>query len=212
MYYAAHQKKVVARRARTRGIIKSSSVGAVFPLVLLFSLLAFRPVHGFEYPKTTVQERSALIDLYQATTGSRWKIGWDITGGPCADGWYGIICSREGHVISLALNGNNLRGQIPASFTQLTWIESVDLSTNFLSGPLPDSLESLVKIERFDLRKNHLTGDPTNSGLWSCPLLQSVALHSNKFEPIRLKHNDPIDAARARGVLVSFDMGPNSEL
>lgn len=40
-----------------------------------------------KYPKTSVKERLALIDLHTATRGARWKVKWDTSGGPCSHGW-----------------------------------------------------------------------------------------------------------------------------
>lgn len=55
----------------------------------------------------------ALNALYESTAGASWddKENWS-NGCPCTNDWYGVDC-KDGEVVKLKLNGNNLDGSIP---------------------------------------------------------------------------------------------------
>lgn len=72
-------------------------------------------------------DRAALMNLYTATGGARWRnaSGWGSSADPCT--WAGVECSAGAaggaRVTSLWLGENNLVGSIPESIAGLTALE-----------------------------------------------------------------------------------------
>ena len=67
-----------------------------------------------------LDERAALMELYNATRGQEWlrRDNWS-TGVPvCA--WFGVDCDARGRVTTLDVQSNNLRGPLPAVLSNLT--------------------------------------------------------------------------------------------
>jgi hypothetical protein len=56
------------------------------------------------------------------------------------------------------MSRNNLVGQIPSQFSNLSRLESMDLSWNQLSGEIPQDLTSLTSLEWLNLSYNNLSG------------------------------------------------------
>lgn len=72
--------------------------------------------------KLPEDQYTALTDLYQATDGESWteNSGW-LSGDPCEDSWYGVVCdNQDASVIGLLLRNNNLDGTLPESSANLT--------------------------------------------------------------------------------------------
>lgn len=90
-------------------------------------------------------ERQALVALYEATNGPRWKhrVGWlGPPGTECS--WHGVGCDLRADeptvVKSLDLFENDLVGSVPEAIGQLEHLDSLLLFGNRLSGPLPQSV------------------------------------------------------------------------
>lgn len=122
-------------------------------------------------------ERSALINIYNATDGENWNRSWDLETDP--RNWFGIVV-KNGAVIELNLSGNALTGFFPTHVTSLTQLTKLDLSNNKLSGEVAMGISSLSSLIRLDISNNRLIGDPTNSlsGLFN---LEDLGLGGNKF-------------------------------
>lgn len=90
-------------------------------------------------------ERQALIALYEATGGPRWKhrVGWlGAPGTECE--WHGVECGIHGRhlVTDIAVSGlelfdNNLAGSVPDAIVGLAHLERLNVSGNPLTGKLP---------------------------------------------------------------------------
>ena len=104
-------------------------------------------------------ERAALVEFFDATTGSKWRNGssW-LQGDPCDDRWFGIFCnSAKTHVTEIFPNprwsGNTLRGTIPTSLFQLSELQHLYLSNDRppgwseLSGSLPTEIGRLSSLK-----------------------------------------------------------------
>jgi hypothetical protein len=115
-----------------------------------------------------LQERNALIDLYNSTGGPNWydNSGWlGAVGTECS--WYGITCnSDQTSVESIVLSSNWLSGSIPATLGNLANLQSLDLSSyenydefyNYLTGSIPPELGNLANLQWLGLSWNYLTG------------------------------------------------------
>ncbi len=129
-----------------------------------------------EIPKT---ECEGLEALYYSTGGSGWtnRAGWLQTTTPCS--WYGVHC-WGGHVDSLGLNANNLRGTIPPQIGQFPLLGWFDLSYNQLTGGIPDTIGGLDELSVLILNDNQLDGSlPASMG--SMDKLAWVGLWHNRL-------------------------------
>lgn len=123
-------------------------------------------------------EKSALIDLYDATNGDSWTIEWNLKSP--VDKWYGVDII-DGHVVGLNLYKNNLAGKIPASLKNLKNLEVLDFAFNALEGDFPHELSKLVELKVLKLEMNGLQGKlPEN--FTSMLNLEELILFDNKLE------------------------------
>ena len=102
-------------------------------------------------------ERSILVDLYNSTNGTQWKVQYHwLDPAWTEDYWYGVtIPENLSHVTQLILNKNKLDGILPQHFDQLSHIKHMDLSENLLTGNLPD-ITQWSDITYLNLSKNAL--------------------------------------------------------
>ena len=110
-------------------------------------------------------ECEALVALYNNTTGAGWTnhTNWLVTITPSI--WYGVTVT-SGHVMSLYLSSNQLRGTITPELGNLTNLEILRLNDNKLKGNIPDTLFNLINLlnpgmasdggDGLDLDYNHL--------------------------------------------------------
>lgn len=151
-------------------------------------------------------ELAGLKIFYSSTGGANWvnNNGW-LSGDPCTDGWFGVCCNDEGHVIELNLPSNQLIGQLPESLlTSFSALTALRLTNNYLTGSIPRTLfQTKAPLEVLELGYNQLEGELpdtikipslvnltlSNNNLggvlpitWSVPRLQIVSLSSNRFE------------------------------
>jgi len=142
------------------------------------------------------EERGILIDLWRSTGGADglWRAAdhWGVDGDPCWDGWYGVTCDEQGHVIALELSDNGLRGTLPMNMGRLTKLLKLDLSTtapdyhshenvhvNRIVGMMP-SLKEAALIEEIEISGNAFTDWP--SDLYeNGDTLRSLCANHNRF-------------------------------
>ncbi len=129
---------------------------------------------------TTSPDYQALVDLYNATDGSNWKVktNWLTGCTPC--GWYGVTCDGGGRVTSINLNTNQLGGSLPASLSALTYLKSLTLNQNPISGSIPASLGALANLQYLEIQSNRLSGSLPAS-LSALANLQSLNLFDNQL-------------------------------
>ena len=94
-----------------------------------------------------ISEYNALIDLFQSTDGENWKHGWEV---------------KDGHVTSLNLFDNDLKGEIPNTISSLSNLKSLNLSFNRLEGELPSSITELSALEGLRLEMNNFKNELPN--------------------------------------------------
>jgi len=118
------------------------------------------------------KERDALIAIYNALDGPNWvtNFAWT-TGWPCLDGWFGVYCNEDGHVISLDLNDNRLVGVMPDALNELESLRRISLSSspsvhryinhsrNRIQGKWPN-LSKMHDLREVELSGNELTELP----------------------------------------------------
>ena len=150
-------------------------------------------------------EVASLKTLYELTGGPNWlnNENW-LVGDPCTNGWFGVCCSDDGHVVEIRLPSNQLVGELPHTIESFSALNALQMSGNYLSGLLPSDLFlSPNTLEIIDFEHNQLQGALPNKlempvlknlslsnnqfgGLlpntWNVPKLQVLSLSSNRFE------------------------------
>ncbi|KAG6544955.1 hypothetical protein Mapa_013647 [Marchantia paleacea] len=104
---------------------------------------------------------------------------------------------------NLSLDFNSLSGVIPTDFGNLTKLKTLDLRNNSFSGPIPDDLGRLENLLTLDLRNNNFNGT----------VPESLALITNLTE-LRLENNNfakiPEALVLKQGLNITYD--PNVEI
>jgi hypothetical protein len=72
--------------------------------------------------------------------------------------WYGVTTNKDGYVIRLDLNENNLEGKLPSILGKLDHLEELILDHNKLTGDLPASFRN-NKLRIINLSHNQLVRD-----------------------------------------------------
>jgi hypothetical protein len=144
---------------RTKASLLRASICAVLATI----------ISTFSSPASAVsiQERAALIEIYNSAGGAGWtnNTNWNGAGGTeCT--WFGVTCSSPmGFVTEINLFNNNLVGTLPSSLSALKSLRFFSVGLNQLTGSLP-SLTGLNSLETVFFTENQFTGTlPSLSGL-----------------------------------------------
>ena len=139
-------------------------------------------VHAAQSDVDSVQDRAALVALYNAAGGDGWFDSTNWLGNEPLDTWYGVE-TENGRVVYLDLcgpGGNNLRGSIPPAVGDLTALRDLRLSNNFLTGRIPSEIGGLTELEVLRLSNNALSG-PVPAALGNLAELEELRLHRNRL-------------------------------
>lgn len=123
------------------------------------------------------KEKNALIKFYHATNGANWKIKWDLS--LSVSTWYGVQ-TENGKVIGLYLEDNNLEGELPPVFFDLTNLVAIDFHKNSLHGKLSPEIGRLKQLEVLSLFDNKIEGDLPGS-IYQLSTLKILLLNNNKL-------------------------------
>ena len=107
------------------------------------------------------RDRDALVALYNATDGPKWRENQNWLSDRPISEWLGVHtvgAPGERRVVRLDLHGYNLTGRIPPEIGDLDKLESLDLSHNQLYGEVPRELGDLTELTRLGLQATQLTG------------------------------------------------------
>lgn len=128
------------------------------------------------------KEREALIELYKATDGDHWADNTNWCSDKPLNEWYGIGCDyTTGRVTSIMLSTNKLKGTLPESLENLSWLEYLMIRDNpNLTGNIPQALGKLMNLWFIGLDYNNLTG-PVPGNLFMLPRLGQIHLHENQL-------------------------------
>ena len=107
--------------------------------LLLLSVLSCNAI----FADISVEEKQALIDLYNSTNGEAWKNSWDINSS--YKKWHGVKVLND-QVIEINLFHNNLTGTLPESIIKLVHLRKFNLAFNSISGELPNGLGLLKEL------------------------------------------------------------------
>tara|TARA_R110002051_G_scaffold308264_1_gene379819 strand:- start:1306 stop:2247 length:942 start_codon:yes stop_codon:yes gene_type:complete len=148
----------------------------VKPLVLINLLFVSFFITSYKtYADISIDEKEALLDLYQKTNGKDWNTTWDID--MPVSSWYGITV-KNNQVVKINLFHNNLSGVLPASIADLKHLTELNLAFNQLTGELPNEIVALEELIILKLEMNRLKGAlPENLGKMT--QLQELSLFNN---------------------------------
>ena len=108
---------------------------------------------------TVATDKSALVELYNATNGVNWTSGTNWTSDEPLSTWHGVTTDTDGRVKTLDLGDNGLTGTLPTALGDLSELERLDLQGNALSGALPAELANLTSLVTLLLERSWaLTG------------------------------------------------------
>ena len=138
------------------------------------------PLATATIPASPKSERDALVALYNATDGGRWRerANW-VSDAPVGT-WYGVTTDSNGHVTELDLSENQLKGPIPADLANLEQLEALYLNDNQLTGAIPAELGDLSRLVRLLLAGNELSGEIPEE-LGNLGSLELLLLGENKL-------------------------------
>ena len=134
-----------------RGLITAHSFGTA--TITVRSGLKTAVIHVF-----VSDELDALVAFYTAMSGPFWKnnSNW-LSTRPLGE-WYGIELNSNGRVEELALEGNGLRGELPAELGGLKQLIRLNLSNNDILGDIPPELGRLSGLRELILSGNAISG------------------------------------------------------
>ena len=106
-------------------------------------------------------ECNALVDLYNATDGDNREnnTNWLNSNNACT--WHDVDCRGWSTVRWLTLSNNYLSGAIPESFSNLIYLNRVNLQYNNITS-IPESIGNLSGINVLVLDHNNLTSIPAS--------------------------------------------------
>ena len=127
---------------------------------------------------TSEVDRAALVALYNATDGQNWRTNRNWLSDASIKRWHGVTTDRNSRVTRLELNGNGLRGVMPAELGDLSELQSLWFQGNWITGRIPTELGNLSKLEELTLSGNDLSGRIPAS-LGSLSKLERLTLSGN---------------------------------
>ncbi len=187
-----------------RKYINTDNTGNIMKSLITLYLLFINLLAQAAIP---INERNALVGLYNSTNGASWNdnTNW-LTNDPCDNNWSGIVCNETGETVTkvvlvsnnldgtmipelgdlinlteLTLRNNHLTGSIPIELSALSNLQTLNLSLNQLSGSIPYQLGVLSGLTRLILDHNQLTGF-IPSELGTLNNLNYLYLHYNQLD------------------------------
>ena len=130
--------------------------------------------------ETCVDERPALVALYEALNGRLWRERWGWLSERPLGEWYGVETNEAGRVIAIELPGNGLNGEVPVELTELTRLEFLRFDGNRLHGSVPAWLADIATLRGLYLRNNDLSG-AIPAALGRLTKLYDLELQGNKL-------------------------------
>lgn len=107
-------------------------------------------------------QRQSLVDFYESTRGSEWKVNANWLTPRPVHTWYGVTCDKKGNILRLDLENNNLNGCIPESIAQLTELIDFRICENNVTGVIPSGICELTKLVYFIANDCKLEGEIPN--------------------------------------------------
>ncbi len=146
-----------------------------------------------DYEYKALRDVGNSLGLVQPKSGRAWisTQGWLESGSnPCERKWYGVKCTKDGHIYAVDLSSNRLSGTIPKAIGQLSHLKTLSLSGNVIFGPIPNEIGNLTKLEYLSLHDNKIKGQIPKA-LGNCTLLKWLSIYNNRISgevPVELEN------------------------
>jgi hypothetical protein len=146
-------------------------------LVIFIAAFLMKTTGGFA--QVNKADSLALVDLYNSTAGASWTTSTNWLTTASVSTWSGITVTNN-RVTEIALNSNNLVGNIPVSIGNISNLVTLYLYDNTLSDTIPASIGNLSQLKSLEIYKNYLSGAfPATIG--NCTNLQYLYIDHNDF-------------------------------
>lgn len=127
---------------------------------------------------STLQSDSlVLVELYNRTDGANWNDNTNWLSGP-VNTWNGVTVNG-GRVTELYLAGNNLNGDFPASFGNLSQLEQMYFDNNNLTGTIPSTFWDIITVRHINLHDNPSLTWSIESGIQNMTSLTGIVAFSS---------------------------------
>ena len=126
------------------------------------------------------KERETLIELYTALDGDHWTDNTNWCSEKPLGEWHGVSCNYNGRVSFIDLSNNGLKGELPESIENLTYLENFYIQTSSLSGNIPKSFGRMMQLQNLMITWSNLTG-PIPDKLLTLPHLWNLNLSNNQL-------------------------------
>ncbi len=150
--------------------------------VLLFLIIQLT-INNRIKAQANIQDSLALLEMFETMNGPNWNNhnGWGT--GPLFSwpGWYGVSV-YQGRVRQLNLNFNNLTGNIPPSFCNLSELSYAALGGNSITS-IPEDIGQLQTLYFLSLGFNLLTDVPLSIGNFGI-VMNAISLNNNMLSGI----------------------------
>ena len=133
-----------------------------------------------QHNSTNLFQRYALMVLFYSLSGDTWLQNTGFGTGTHECEWFGIDCSRSGHVTTIVLSLNMLKGKFPREIGIFSDLRTLVMPGNEISGTIPTDMGDLKKLFRLNLQNNRLTS-LIPSTFENCGNLRFVKLSNNKL-------------------------------
>lgn len=112
----------------------------------------------FDVSAALTSDGLALLDFKKGLTGNLSAVqDWNASDtSPC--NWTNIVCTKQGYVSMIKLEGQSLSGKLSASLGKLQSLQELQLSQNSLYGSIPRELGNCTALTLLHLASNFFTG------------------------------------------------------
>ncbi|XP_059662760.1 probable LRR receptor-like serine/threonine-protein kinase At1g53440 isoform X2 [Cornus florida] len=127
------------------------------------------------------------------TISKRLQIYWNISQTFCSGGSFttgttdhNVTCNCSNanntvcHVTNILLKRQNLKGELPAEFTNLSYLQEIDLTGNYINGSIPTSFSRLRDLTILSLGVNRISGSIPNE-IGDISTLVELVLENNQL-------------------------------
>ncbi|XP_020579944.1 probable LRR receptor-like serine/threonine-protein kinase At1g07650 isoform X2 [Phalaenopsis equestris] len=165
-------------------------MGVLKPLYFILLCFVFS-IHAYGGPVLSNSE----VRVLKKIVGKIGKNDWDFSVDPCSGkgNWYmeegqnanGIECdchfdgNSTCHIIRLSIKAQNVSGELPMEFSELRYLQLLDLSKNLFNGSVPKAW-SKMRLFDLELTGNRLSG-PFPRVLTQITSLKNLSIEENRF-------------------------------
>lgn len=135
-----------------------------------------------------MSDRIALMDFYQLTLGTYWYQKWNWGSELGYKQWYGISVDKSGHVSTIQLRENYLRGSLE-KFSSMKYLKNLivfSIFSNNIQGSLPSEIGNLSYLQELNISWNQFSGCLPES-FYELKALRVLKIDHNNFMGILSK-------------------------